>query len=87
MRAVSWLTGMALSVLTGGATLVAGVFALLVLVPGLVWEARERARPLGLSGYLLGLGVGAAGLLVLANARCAASSTSGPGFISGLHRT
>ena len=82
MRAASWLTGAALGILTGGATLVAGALALLVLVPGLVWAARERASPLGLGGYLVGLGVGAAGLLALANARCAAFNTSGPGFES-----
>ena len=75
---MSWLVGIALGVIAGGATLVAGVLALLVLVPGLVWAARERARPLGLGGLLLGLGLGVAGLLALANARCAASNSSGP---------
>jgi len=79
---VSWLVGIALGVIAGGATLVAGVLALLVLVPGLVWAARERARPLGLGGLLLGLGLGVAGLLALANARCAASNSSGPGYFS-----
>jgi hypothetical protein len=83
MRSVSWLVGIALGVIAGGATLVAGVvLALLVLVPGLVWAARERARPLGLGGLLLGLGLGVAGLLALANARCAASNSSGPGYFS-----
>src|SRR5450756_3167596 len=46
MRSVSWLVGIALGVIAGGATLVVGVRALLVLVPGLVWAARERSRPL-----------------------------------------
>ena len=51
--------------------------------PGLVWGARERSRPLGLGGFLLGLGVGAAGLLALASAQCAAFNSSGPDFESG----
>ncbi len=80
---MSWLTGIALGVFMGGLTLEAGVLALLVLIPGLVWAAHERSHPLGLGGLLFGLGVGAAGLLVLANARCAAFNTSGPGFESG----
>ncbi len=53
--AVSWLTGIALGVFIGGLTLEAGALALLVLIPGLVWAAHERSRPLGLGGLLLAL--------------------------------
>ncbi len=78
MRVVSWVFGIALGLIAGGAALVVGVLALLVLVPAVVWAAREKARPLGLGGLIIGLGAGMAGLLVLANARCAASNGSGP---------
>ena len=76
MRAVSWCLGIALGMIAGGAVLVAGVLALLLLVPALVWAAREQARPFGLGGLLIGLGAGSAGLIALANARCAASNVS-----------
>ena len=82
MRAVSWFLGIALGMIAGGAVLVAGVLALLLLVPTVVWAAREKARPLGLGGLLIGLGAGSAGLLALANARCAASNVSGPNYFS-----
>jgi hypothetical protein len=82
MRAVSWFLGIALGLIAGGAVLVAGVFTLLLLVPAVVWAAREKARPLGLGGVFLGLGAGSAGLLALANARCAASNVSTPNYFS-----
>ena len=82
MRAVSWFLGMALGLIAGGAVLVAGVFALLLLAPAVVWAAREKARPLGLGGLFIGLGVGVAGLIALANARCAASNVSTPNSFS-----
>lgn len=82
MRAVAWFLGMALGLIAGGAVLVAGVLALLLLVPAVVWATREKARPLGLGGLFVGLGAGSAGLLALANARCAASNVSGPSYFS-----
>jgi hypothetical protein len=39
-------------------------------------------RPLGLGGLLVGLGVGAAGLLGLANARCEASNVTSVNYTS-----
>lgn len=82
MRFVSWLLGIALGLIAGGAVLEAGVLALLLLVPACVWAAREKGRPLGAGGLVIGLGGGMGGLLVLANARCAASNVSGPNYFS-----
>ena len=82
MRKVSWFLGIALGLIAGGVVLVLGVLALLLLVPALVWAAREQARPLGLGGLFIGLGGGIAGLLAMANARCAASNVSGPNYTS-----
>lgn len=82
MRMVSWFLGIALGMIAGGAVLVGGVLALLLLVPALVWAAREKARPFGLGGLFIGLGAGIAGLLAIANARCAASNVSGPNYTS-----
>jgi len=82
MRVVSWFLGIALGLTAGGAVLMAGVLALLLLAPAVVWAAREKARPLGLGGLFIGLGAGSAGLLLLANARCAASNVSGPNYFS-----
>jgi hypothetical protein len=81
MRVVPWFLGFAFGLIACGAVLVAGFLALLLLVPAVVWAARERARPLGLGGLVIGLGVGMAGLLgliALASARCADSDVSGP---------
>jgi hypothetical protein len=83
MRAVSWFLGIALGLIAVGAVLVAGVFALLLLVPAVVWAARETARPLGLGGVFIGLGAGSAGLVALADARCTASNVSTPDAVSG----
>ena len=83
MRMVSWLLGIALGLIAGGSVLEAGVLVLLLLVPAVVWAAREKARPLGLGGLFIGLGAGSAGLLAFANARCAASNVSGPSYYSG----
>lgn len=82
MRVVSWLLGVALGLIAGGAALVGGVLALLLLVPAVVWAAREKSRPLGLGGLIIGLGAGMAGLLAIANARCAALNVSGPNYVS-----
>ena len=82
MRTVSWLLGAALGLIAGGAVLAAGVLALLLLVPSAVWAAREKARPAGLGGLIVGLGGGMAGLLVLADAACSASNVSGPNHVS-----
>ncbi len=82
MRLVSWLLGIAFGFFVGGAALEAGVLALLLLAPAAVWSWREKARPLGLGGLLIGAGAGMAGLLALANSRCAASNVSGPNYFS-----
>lgn len=79
----SWLLGMALGLIASGAVLAGGVLGLLLLVPTAVWAARERLRPVGLGGLLIGLGVGGAGLLALANARCAGSVVSEPSGVTG----
>ena len=78
----SWVVGILLGLIAGGAALVAGVLALILLVPVLVWAARESARPCGIGGLLIGLGAGGAGLLALANARCSGSTVSGPNYLS-----
>jgi hypothetical protein len=66
------MVGVLLGAVGGGSALIVGVVALLVLVPGLVWTAREPTRPLGLAGLLVGIGAGAGGLLAAAGSRCAA---------------
>ena len=83
MRMASWLLGIALGLIAGGSVLEAGVLVLLLLAPAVVWDAREKARPLGLGGLFIGLGAASAGLLAFANARCAASNVSGPNYFSG----
>lgn len=72
MRRSDWLLGLALGALSGGLMLEAGVLVALVILPALVWAAREEARPLGLAGLLVGVGVGVGGLLAWADARCSA---------------
>lgn len=72
MRVTHWLLGIVLGAFVGGFVLEAGVLALLLLVPVLVWSAREAQRPFGLSGAALGVGAGFGGLLALADIRCAA---------------
>ena len=81
-RCVLGLLGIALGLIAGGAALEAGVLVLLLLIPAILWASREKARPLGLGGLIVGLGAGMAGLLALANARCAASNVSGPNYSS-----
>jgi hypothetical protein len=80
MRTVSWSLGVAFGLLAGAVVLEAGVLALLLLVPAVVWAAREKARPFGLGGLFIGLGAGIVGLIAFANARCAASNVSGPNY-------
>ncbi len=82
MRVVSWLLGVVVGLIAVGALLEAGVLAILLLVPAGVWAAREKGRPFGAGGLAMGLGGGMAGLLVLANARCAAWNVSGPNYFS-----
>lgn len=72
MRLTHWLLGIVLGTFAGGSALEAGVLAVLVVVPSLVWAGREPTRPLGLAGFLVGVGIAVGGLLALANARCAA---------------
>jgi hypothetical protein len=81
MRLTHWLVGVVLGAVGGGSALIVGVLALLVLVPGLVWTARETTRPLGLAGLLVGVGVGAGGLLATADGRCAAFNATAIGVV------
>jgi hypothetical protein len=81
MRLTHWMVGVVLGAVGGGSALIVGVLALLVLVPGLVWTARETTRPLGLAGLLVGVGVGAGGLLATADGRCAAFNATAIGVV------
>jgi len=76
MRLTHWSLGIVLGAIAGGSSLVVGVLALIVIVPGLVWAAREPRRPLGLAGLLVGVGVGVGGLFEMADARCAAFNSA-----------
>jgi hypothetical protein len=82
MRIGSWLLGMAAGAIIGGAMFAISVPALVLLVPAFWWSTRERSRPSGLGGVLVGLGGGMAGLMWFASARCAASNVSGVGYVS-----
>jgi hypothetical protein len=73
---------MALGGLTGALLLAISLPALVLTVPWSWWAMRDRRRPLGLGGLLLGFGGGMLGLVWFASARCAASNVSGPGFVS-----
>jgi hypothetical protein len=75
MRLRHWMVGVVLGAAGGGSALSVGVVALLVLIPGLVWAARESTRPLGLAGLLVGVGVGAGGVLAAAGYRCVVAFT------------
>jgi hypothetical protein len=81
MRLTHWVLGIVLGAFAGGSALVIGVLALLLVVPGLVWAARETARPLGFAGLLVGVGVAFGGLLAMADARCAAFNSSANGIV------
>jgi hypothetical protein len=83
MRLSHWVLGVVLGVLVGGTTLVMGTLGLLVVVPAIIWAAFERARPFGLAGLLVGLGVGVVGLLAAAAARCAGLDASADGLVHG----
>jgi hypothetical protein len=67
---VHWLLGFAFGALAGGFILEAGVLALLLLAPVLLWCWREAYRPLGLAGLVTGIGSGWAVLLGWADQRC-----------------
>ncbi len=73
MRLTHWLLGLVLGAFAGGLALEGGTLVVLLFVPALVWAAREPRRPLGLAGFLAGIGVGMGGLLGWADARCAAN--------------
>jgi hypothetical protein len=79
------MVGVVLGAVAGGSALVVGVAAVLVLAPGLVWTAREPTRPLGLAGLLLGIGVGAGGLLAAAGSGCAAFNATTPGVVQSCY--
>ena len=81
MRLTHWMVGGVLGAVGGGSTLIVGVVAVLVLVPGLAWAAREPTRPLGLAGLLVGVGVGTGGLLAAADGRCAAFNATTRGVV------
>jgi hypothetical protein len=81
MRLTHWVLGIVLGAFAGGSALVIGVLALLLVVPGLVWAAREPARPLGLAGLLVGVGMGVGGLFAMADARCAAFNSAANGIV------
>ena len=85
MRLTHWMVGVVLGAVTGGSALIVGVVAVLVLVPGLVWAAREPTRPLGLAGVLVGIGAGAGGLLAAADNRCAAFNAATLGVVQSCH--
>ena len=85
MRLRHWMVGVVLGAVGGGSALIVGVVALLVLVPGLVWAAREPTRPLGLAGLLGGIGVGAGGLLAAAGGGCAAFNTTTVGVVQSCY--
>lgn len=81
MRLRNWLVGVVVGAAAGGSALIVGVVALLVLVPGLVWAAREPTRPLGLAGLLVGIGAGAGGLLAEAGGGCGAFNATTVGVL------
>ena len=83
MRLTHWVLGIVLGAFAIGLGLVIGVFALLLLVPAIIWASRETARPLGVAGLLVGAGIGAGGLFAMADARCAAFNASGNDFAQG----
>ncbi len=66
----SWLLGAALGGFVGGLGLEIGTLVVLLLLPALVWAARERGRPLGLGGVFVGIGVAVAALIAWSDARC-----------------
>ena len=79
------MVGVVLGAVGGGSALIVGVAAVLVLVPGLVWAAREPTRPLGLAGLLVGIGVGAGGVLAAAGDRCAVFNTTTVGVVQSCY--
>ncbi len=85
MRLTHWMVGVVLGAVAGGSALIIGVVAVLVLVPGLVWADREPTRPLGLGGLLVGVGVGAGGLLAAAVRGCAAFNATTTGVVQSCY--
>jgi hypothetical protein len=81
MRLVHWALGIVFGLFTGGAALVLGVLVLLVAIPSLAWGAREPVRPLGLAGWLIGVGAGVGGLVALANTRCVTFDSMSDGLV------
>ena len=81
MRLTHWAIGLLLGVIASIAALEVGIFALLLIAPSLVWSARETTRPLGLGGFIAGMGSGFAALMILGIVRCAADpSCSSPDY-------
>ena len=81
MRLRHWVLGTLFGAAGAGAALVVGFVALLVLVPGVAWAARETTRPLGLAGLLFGVGAGAGGLIELIGNPCAAFNATTVGAV------
>lgn len=74
-RLTHWLLGFAFGGIAGGFMLEAGVLALLLIAPVLVWTSREIHRPLGLAGLIAGIGFGWVALLGLADQECRVDSS------------
>lgn len=74
----TWLLGIALGFFVGAFALEAGILALLVAIPAIVWAVRSRATGAAISGLLLGGGLGQLVLVGLAQMRC--TNVSGPNF-------
>jgi hypothetical protein len=72
VRRRHWLIGLLLGLVAGLAVLETGLASLALIVPTLVWSARESALPAGLGGLATGLGASWAGLVGWAMARCVA---------------
>jgi hypothetical protein len=87
LRLIRWVFGVILGavVIAAGSWLQIPTIPGLVLVPApvLVWAARERMRPIGLAGVLIGLGASLGSLLVLVDAECSAAN-SGVGYYQEL---
>ncbi len=66
----NWLLGLVLGIFIGGFALEAGVLALLLAVPALVWALRGRTWAAALSGLFVGAGASCAGLIGLAQMQC-----------------
>jgi hypothetical protein len=74
----NWALGVALGIFIGAFALEGGVLVLLLLVPALIWGLRSRTPGAAAGGLFVGAGLGALGLIGLAQSRCV--NVSGPNF-------